>query len=196
MPTQKQRGFTFISLLFAKAKRSCKGFTLIELMVAISVVAVLATVGMLIYSSVQKSARISKRLQDLDALKTAIETYKSATGSYPVSATAHASVDCDSSAAALAVLVPDYMTTLPNDPSGGENNCYLYASNVTTGTASDYKIRTNNAEMTHAEYNNQQNYIDPRRDNGPADDATNCDHAVVTPNVTAWAAYTNGARCF
>lgn len=53
-----------------------KGFTLVEIMVAITIIAVLAAVGIVVFGGVQKQARDSKRSQDLDALATAFEGKK------------------------------------------------------------------------------------------------------------------------
>lgn len=53
-----------------------KGFTLIELMIAIAIVAILATIGFTVYSNAQINARDTKRKQDIDAIAAAIETKK------------------------------------------------------------------------------------------------------------------------
>ncbi len=160
------------------------GFTLIELLVVIAIIAILATVGLVMYSSVQKSVRISKRLQDLDALKTAIETYRSSTGSYPNNIYTTPAT-CANTATALAVLVPTYMPVLPQDPLGG-TNCYLYSSNAASAST-EYKVWTNvttAGEMGNTEYRTQPNYIDPERDGGTVDDC-----AIGAGTVTAWAVY-------
>lgn len=51
-----------------------KGFTLIELMVAISIVAILATVGATLFANSQKTGRDGKRRGDVDALATNLES--------------------------------------------------------------------------------------------------------------------------
>ncbi len=53
-----------------------KGFTLVELMIAISIVAILAAVGFTVYSTTQISARDTKRRQDIDAIAAALESKK------------------------------------------------------------------------------------------------------------------------
>lgn len=55
-----------------------KGFTLVELMVAITIVAILAAVGIVIFSGVQSKARDARRSQDLDAVAAALEGKKQA----------------------------------------------------------------------------------------------------------------------
>lgn len=174
-----------------------KGFTLIELMVAIAIIAILATVGIVMYSTAQKSGRISKRVQDLNALKTALELYKSATGYYPSHTTAN-TFTCINGP--LAVLAPNYMPVLPADPLDGANaggaNCYQYASNATTNS-SDYKLRTrltisSSGEMTSAMFLQQPSLIDPDRD-GTVDD----DCAIQTGGtITGWAIHSGSiAMC-
>src|SRR3989344_5476362 len=59
-----------------KVKNIQKGFTLIELMIAIAIVAILATVGFTVFSNTQINARDAKRRQDIDAIATAIEGKK------------------------------------------------------------------------------------------------------------------------
>lgn len=54
--------------------RHAKGFTLIELMVAISIVAVLATIGLTLFSNAQKTGRDGKRRADIDAITTNLES--------------------------------------------------------------------------------------------------------------------------
>ena len=98
-----------------------KGFTLIELMVAISIIAILAAIGMVVYSSAQKSGRISKRAQDLESLKTSLEVYKTATGSYPSIGAAEWPGYQNCITAYLGVLVPTYMPALPADPLDNGN---------------------------------------------------------------------------
>jgi prepilin-type N-terminal cleavage/methylation domain-containing protein len=63
--------------------RNRSGFTLIEIMVAISILAILATIGMTTYSQVQLRGRDAKRKQDLRAIATAFELYYQKFKHYP-----------------------------------------------------------------------------------------------------------------
>lgn len=51
------------------------GFTLIELLVSITIVAILAAIGVSVYSNAQASARDSRRKQDIDVIADAMELY-------------------------------------------------------------------------------------------------------------------------
>lgn len=52
------------------------GFTLIELMVAIAIMAVLSTIGLVVFRNAQDGARDSKRQLDIDAIAKALESKK------------------------------------------------------------------------------------------------------------------------
>lgn len=61
-----------------------KGFTLIELMVAIAIIAILTVVGITVYRGVNTSVRDAKRRADIVAISKAYETDYSSTGSYSI----------------------------------------------------------------------------------------------------------------
>lgn len=61
-----------------------KGFTLVELMVVISIIAILSVVGMVVYSKVQKNTRDARRHADIDAIASALEVKHNETNSYAI----------------------------------------------------------------------------------------------------------------
>jgi prepilin-type N-terminal cleavage/methylation domain-containing protein len=59
------------------------GFTLVELMVVMAIIAILATAGITQYSGFIKTARDSTRIQDLKAIETYIVAEMASTGLAP-----------------------------------------------------------------------------------------------------------------
>ena len=62
---------------------SSKGFTLIELMVTVAIIAIIATVAIALFTNAQASARNGKRLAELESLANALEQNKTNTGVSP-----------------------------------------------------------------------------------------------------------------
>jgi len=60
-----------------------KGFTLVELLVVVTIIAILSVIGIAIYTGVQKTARDARRVGDVDAITGALEAnYNSGSGTY------------------------------------------------------------------------------------------------------------------
>ena len=53
--------------------KSARGFTLVELMVTISIIAILTVIGLVVYQQVEMQARVTKVKADLDAMAKQIE---------------------------------------------------------------------------------------------------------------------------
>lgn len=70
-----------------KSVKNPQGFTLIELLVVVSIIAILAIIGLAIFGGVQGKARDIKRKADVDAIIKVYELkYDSLAGKYPASA--------------------------------------------------------------------------------------------------------------
>jgi len=59
------------------------GFTIVELLIVIVVIAILAAIVIVAYNGIQGRARDSSRVQDMKTIVKALEIYKTNNGSYP-----------------------------------------------------------------------------------------------------------------
>ncbi len=62
---------------------SSKGFSLIELLIVMAIIAVLATISIFALQGARRSARDARKKSDIEAIRTALELYKSDCGVYP-----------------------------------------------------------------------------------------------------------------
>lgn len=85
------------------------GFTLIELMIVVSIIAILAAVGAAAYGKVQENARNTKRQSDLKVIQSALEQYRADQGYYPASINAGGSITAGAQT---------YLRVVPSDPDG------------------------------------------------------------------------------
>lgn len=120
-------------------QKTLQGFTLVELMVVISVIGVLATIVYANLGTANPKARDVERQADLRNLQTAIEQYKQKNGRYPVMA--YPAGDGLSSEADGSVyitgLAPEFITVLPKDSARGSSLGYTYVTNT---EGSSYKV--------------------------------------------------------
>lgn len=93
---------TKIKIMFKKSK---KGFSLVELLVVITIIAILSVVAYMAIGGQTTKARNSRRMQDLSTLQSVLESYAiSNSNKYPATIT---SVD----------LTTQYISKIPTDPS-------------------------------------------------------------------------------
>jgi prepilin-type N-terminal cleavage/methylation domain-containing protein len=65
------------------AKQKQDAFTIVELLIVIVVIAVLATISIVVYTGVQGRARDSVRIAKIKSIEKALELYKLDSGTYP-----------------------------------------------------------------------------------------------------------------
>ena len=111
-------------------------FTLLELLIAMVILALLTGLGIQSFGSVQKRSRDSRRKQDLANIAKALETYYNDFGQYPLGAGAIEGCGTDSLPAACSwdeawqKTIADsgdtvlYMVEMPKDPSDGATYYY------------------------------------------------------------------------
>ena len=114
-----------------KKNKSFSGFTLIELLVVITIIGILATVGLASFRSAQAKSRDARRKADLVNIQKALEMYLNDKDVYPSSSAGQIEIPDVGNLVwnAKAEFTDDkgtiYMKQLPNDPSSGKVYCYL-----------------------------------------------------------------------
>lgn len=100
-------------------KQSNKAFTLIELLVVITIIGILATWAVTVYTSQIQKWRDATRISSIEALKWAIEQFYQDASLYPPASPQFASWAWDG--------VLQYMNSLPKDPKSWQatNNTFL-----------------------------------------------------------------------
>ncbi|MDO8619681.1 MAG: type II secretion system protein, partial [Candidatus Daviesbacteria bacterium] len=170
--------------------------TLVELLVVISIIAILSVIGITVFSGVQKGARSAKRIADMKAIALSLEiyyndpvnnfTYPNPGGSWRSECAGwggHASDEV------IPGLVPKYMASFPHDPGMNKSagtSCYLYYSNGKDYALLDYKI----TELSSSDYLSYKTFVDPRRDGG----SDNC--VVDGTAIFAWKVSSGGGKMF
>ncbi|HEX7483861.1 MAG TPA: prepilin-type N-terminal cleavage/methylation domain-containing protein [Candidatus Saccharimonadales bacterium] len=102
-----------------------RGFTIVELLIVIVVIAILAAITIVAYNGIQGRAKDSTRLSDMTAIRKALELYKTANGQYPEENAASWEYSTTDPQNFLSALKP-YMTKIPVDPANDANNFYYY----------------------------------------------------------------------
>ena len=133
--------------MLRKQNKNKKGFTIIELLVVISIIGLLATISVVVLNGARRKSRDTKRISDIRQINTALEMYYNDRYSYPAD-TQFSSVLGTSYGSALCyegfVLNTSYCTTtgkiylgvVPGNPApGGVSYVYKQLS-----SGMDYQI--------------------------------------------------------
>lgn len=139
---------TFIKRL---APRESRGFTLIELMVVISVIAILATISLFGLNKAQASARDVSRQQIMSGIRIALERYYADKGVYPTQDLVAGQQWSGNPASPIDVLVAGrYLTAAPTDPCLG-GTVILGTGKLTGGVCNDVPLYSY-TQTTTADY--------------------------------------------
>lgn len=111
-PTAKARLHRLDRRHCGQAVMAVRGFTLIELIVAVTIISILTVVGLVSFTGTNKRARDTRRIADLTNIRMALELYRQGTGNtYPASSALSSS------------LVSNYIEKIPVGP---KNESYSY----------------------------------------------------------------------
>lgn len=115
------------------------GFTLVELLVVISILGILITLSMVSFRSSQQKARDAARKSDMRNISTALRLYSNDKGFFPANNASGQILGCGVTGtsactwgAAWVVGTSTYMNMLPKDPVA--NQSYQYAVGATGDT--------------------------------------------------------------
>lgn len=109
-----------------------KGFTLVELLIVISIIGVLTTLLLANFIGVRQRARDAQRKSDLRQIQSALELFRSDQASYPQTLP-----NCNNSIKSPDCATSTYMQNVPRDPMGSSyynGGKYFFSSNGTTYT--------------------------------------------------------------
>jgi len=119
-----------------KERKYSPGFTIVELLIVIVVIAILAAITIVAYNGIQGRADLSRRQTDLKNITKALALYHTDHGSYPISegrpgCTNHwCGWDQVTGDDFIPGLSPQYIHTIPQmPPDHAANDTYLYRSN-------------------------------------------------------------------
>jgi len=104
-------------------------FTLIEVLVAVTIIAVLTAIGVVSYASANRNSRDAKRLSDVEQIRAALEMYRADCGTYPGTISFGESLTSSCTGATIT-----YMQTVPQDPKSPTRS-YDYS-----GSDDDYTL--------------------------------------------------------
>jgi general secretion pathway protein G len=107
-----------------------RGFTLIEILVAATIIAVLSVVGVASYTSINKRSRDAKRKSDLEQVRSALEMFRVDNGFYPTGTNAvFVKLDVLDPGDGSGPFVSTYMPSIPMDPQNTalSTKSYYYA---------------------------------------------------------------------
>lgn len=106
-----------------------KGFSLVELLVVISIIGLVTGVGASFVSSVQRNTRDAQREADLRVLQSALQQYYANENHYPDSLTL-------TGGAPLSASGRTYLQNTPKDPVPGTTTPYCYQSQISISNTS------------------------------------------------------------
>lgn len=108
-----------------------KAFTLVEILVVVTIISILASIAAVSYSSSLKQSRDARRKTDLEQVRAGLEMYKSYNSAYPSTITFGGTLSDPAPGTTT------YLSKLPKDP---KDPTYVYYYNSPGPTNQDYEI--------------------------------------------------------
>lgn len=111
------------------------GFTIVELLIVIVVIAILAAISIVAYTGIQNRAHDSALQSDANVIRKVIKMYYADNGSYPI-CSAGSGHSC-TLASLASELVPTYVSGLPDDPA----HPYMYVATNIPANGDRWSVR-------------------------------------------------------
>lgn len=145
-------------------QRYKSGFTIIELLIVIIIIAILAAITIVAYNGVQGNARLSVMREDISTINEAINRYYVEHGTYPFGSPATGAAITAGPGVALNIpgLIPDYLPRVPEIPDAGRGNIDYYAY-IWGANGSNYKLVRLVSSASYLPANEQSIPTDPVR---------------------------------
>lgn len=133
-----------------------RGFTLVEMLVVITIVAIVASIVLVSVNSAREKSRDVRRKADLKQIRLALEAYRSVNGRYPQAGSCAYGINCYVYSSAGSSWIPaltsgNYMPKVPVDPINNANGpwavgnyTYAYGNVTSDGQAFDLTAQLEN----------------------------------------------------
>lgn len=119
-------------MLETNKKNNTKGgFTLIELMVVISIISLLSSIIFSSINTARMNARDAKRISDVRQIRIALELYRNQNGTYPVSGFIRSTDPTWDTTSALQTALTTHMPKIPKDPVNAPDSDPWFTGNYT-----------------------------------------------------------------
>lgn len=118
---------------------------MVELLVVMTIIAILVGISLVSFDAIRKSARDGKRKADLESIRSALEIYRTDCRSYPATGDFNIGVTATLTGPAAPCADIVYLAIVPNDPissskyfyvKGATNNTYSLCAHLESGTSS------------------------------------------------------------
>jgi prepilin-type N-terminal cleavage/methylation domain-containing protein len=172
-----------------------KGFTLVELLTVVAIIALLSSVTFSSFTTARKKARISQRISHLKQVQNALEYYFAVNRVYPSTSGLMRSQCLIGGSVTLNNVIPGltpvYLQVMPSDPQMDTiNSTSCYISNGTDYAFLDYNVSELDISNSQPNYNAYPELVDPARDGGVNN------NIVDGSTISAWKVNSSGGRAF
>jgi general secretion pathway protein G len=118
----------------SQKKSSQKGFTLLEMLITVSIIGILAAITSANLGGARTRARDTERVTEVSQIALAVEHYYNACRQYP----AMLALTANNGTCPVGVTLDSFITSIPTDPLNNGTFVYVYAVN---GTFDDFVIK-------------------------------------------------------